>query len=60
MLLKSNCINNGVINGLKSKKEKKAYKTALYGKTRKATGFKSLRVNCWEINQVTSKCQQIS
>ena len=25
--------------------------------TRKATGFKSLRVNCWEINKVTSKCQ---
>ena len=23
-------------------------------KTRKATGLKSLRVNCWEINQVTS------
>ena len=26
-------------------------------RTRQATGFKSLRVNCWEINQVTSKCQ---
>ena len=25
--------------------------------TRKATDFKSLRVNCWEINMVTSKCQ---
>ena len=24
---------------------------------RKATGFKFLRVNCLEINQVTSKCQ---
>ena len=24
--------------------------------TRNATGFKSLRVNCWEINQVTPKC----
>ena len=24
---------------------------------RKATGFKSLRMNCFEINQVTSKCQ---
>ena len=23
----------------------------------KATGFKSLRINCWEINQVISKCQ---
>ena len=23
--------------------------------TRKATGFKSLQVNCWEINQVTSE-----
>ena len=22
---------------------------------KKATGFKSLRVNCWEIDQVTSK-----
>ena len=27
--------------------------------TRKATGFKSLRVICWEINQVASKCQKI-
>ena len=26
-------------------------------KTRKATGFKSLRLNYWEINQATSKCQ---
>ena len=26
-------------------------------KTRKATGFKSVRLNCWEINQVTSICQ---
>ena len=25
-------------------------------KTRKVTGLKFLRVNCWEINQVTSKC----
>ena len=25
--------------------------------TRKATGFKSLRVNCWKIDQVTSKWQ---
>ena len=25
--------------------------------TRKAIGFKSLRVFCWEINQLTSKCQ---
>ena len=24
---------------------------------RKSTGFKSLQVNCWEINQVKSKCQ---
>ena len=24
---------------------------------RKATGFKPLRVNCWEVNQVTSKFQ---
>ena len=23
----------------------------------RATGFKPQRVNCWEINQVTSKCQ---
>ena len=34
---------------------KKTYKKALYGKTRKATGCKFLRVNCWEVNQVTSK-----
>ena len=60
MLLQYNCINNDVTNGLKQKKEKKACKTALYGQTRKATGFNSLRVNCCEINQVTSKCQQIS
>ena len=60
MLLQNNCINNGVTNGLKEKKGKKACKKALYGRTRKATGFKSLRVNGWEINQVTSKCQQIS
>ena len=26
-------------------------------KRKKATGFKSLRENCWEINQVTSKRQ---
>ena len=26
--------------------------------TRKATGFESLQVNYWEINQVTSKCQK--
>ena len=55
MLLQNNCINNGLTNGLKWKK--KAWRTALYGKTRKATGFKSLRVNCWEINQVASKCE---
>ena len=24
---------------------------------RKSTGFKSVQVNCWEINQVKSKCQ---
>ena len=60
MLLQNNCLNNVVTNGLKEEKEKKACKTGLHGKTRKATGFKSLRVNCWEINQVTSKCQQIS
>ena len=40
-------------------KKKKACKAALYGKARKATGFKSLRVNCLEINQLTSKCQQV-
>ena len=32
MLLQNNCINNGVTNGLKHRKEKKAYKTALCGK----------------------------
>ena len=26
-------------------------------KTRKATGFKSLRLKYWEINQATTKCQ---
>ena len=44
---------------LKIKDRKKACKTVLYGKTRKATGFKSLQVKCWEINQVISKFQQI-
>ena len=28
-----------------------------YTLTKKATGSKSLEINCWEINQVTSKCQ---
>ena len=66
MLLQNNRINNGVTNGLVTPcktasffKKKKASKAALYGKARKATGFKSLRVNCLEINQVTSKCQQV-
>ena len=27
-------------------------------KKRKDTGLESLRVNCWEIDQVTSKCQR--
>ena len=31
--------------------------TLFYHETRKTTGFKCLRTNCWEINQVTSKCQ---
>ena len=29
----------------------------LISETRKSTGFNSLRINYWEINQVTSKCQ---
>ena len=29
-----------------------------YYLTRKSTGFKSLQVNCWKINQVTSKCKK--
>lgn len=28
-----------------------------YLETRKVTGFVSLRANCWERNQETSKCQ---
>ena len=32
-------------------------KKVLYYLTRKATVFKSLQINCWEINQVTSKRQ---
>ena len=28
-----------------------------YPLTRKASGFKSLRLNFWDINQATSKCQ---
>ena len=27
-----------------------------YVKTRKSTGFKSLRVSCWELNQLAWKC----
>ena len=30
LLLRNNCINNGVINGLKEKKKKKSKQTALY------------------------------
>ena len=33
MLLQDDCINNGVTNGLKQKKEKNM-QTALYGKTK--------------------------
>ena len=29
----------------------------IWNSTSKATGFKSLRLNYWEINQATSKCQ---
>ena len=57
ILLQNNYINNGVNNGLK---QKKVSKTASYGKTKKATGCKSVRVNCWETDQVASKCQQVS
>ena len=32
-------------------------KKIFLNETKKATVFKSLRINCWEINQVTSKCQ---
>ena len=42
---------NNKINGTKWK----IWKLKL---TRKAIGFKSLRVICWEINQVASKCQK--
>ena len=42
MLLQNNCINNGVTNGLKQKKGKKACKTALYGKTKKPQASKLL------------------
>ena len=33
------------------------YKQSILEQTRKSTGFKSLRINCWEINQVSSKYQ---
>ena len=36
-------------------KRKKTCKTGLYGKTRIATGIKSMQVNCSKISQVTSK-----
>ena len=35
MLLQNNCINNGLTNGLKHKKDKKVGKTALYVKIKK-------------------------
>ena len=43
LLLQNNCINNGVINCLKQKKEKKADKTALHGKIKE--GRERRRVN---------------
>ena len=44
----------------KIKERKKASKTALNGKNKKNHWFQvSGRLSLWEINQVTSKCQQI-
>ena len=34
--MQNNCINNGVTNGSKQKKEKKACKTGLYGKMKES------------------------
>ena len=34
-------------------------KKVFYKKTRKCTGFKSLRLKYWEINQTATKCQMI-
>ena len=42
--------------GWGSRYEKESH-ICVWNVTRKATGFNSLRVNCWEINQVTSKCK---
>ena len=55
MLLQNNCVNMEQPMAKNIRKEKKAYKTALHDKTIKATSFQSLQVNCWKINQVTSK-----
>ena len=38
-------------------KEVPKFKITISALTRKATGFKSLQLNCWEINQITPKCQ---
>ena len=51
MLLQNNCINNGVNN--------RAWKTDLYGKTRKATGFRSLQVNYLEINRQNQNANRL-
>ena len=38
--------------------QSKIYLNMFYKETRKVTGFRFLWVSCWEINQVTSKCQK--
>ena len=39
------------------KKQRKKTKKQKQNKTRKATSFKYLQINCWQINQATSKCK---
>ena len=40
-----------------AKNDQHEHQVKIYTVTRKATGFKSLRLKCREINQATPKCQ---
>ena len=53
MLLQNNCINNSVANGLKQKNKKKAYKTALYGKTKEWR-------DTWSVSLIRGHIQNIA
>ena len=52
------CIPNVLMGIIRYISKEKTFAIVVFKKkTRKATGFKSLRVNLWKINQVTSKCK---